>query len=515
MTNRKSIQSVMPNPAKSGGKGNLDFKKKTVTSTPDSTSQNSTGTSQRVPEDLPGKPGIITRDHHVISRRNIDQDALKVLKRLNGYGYQAFLVGGGVRDLLLGKGPKDFDIGTNAKPEEIRELFRNSRIIGRRFKLVHVYFKGGKIIEVATFRSSASPDDPETLAHDNTYGDAESDALRRDLTINGLFYNAENFSVIDYVGGLSDLEKKVVRIIGDPDTRFTEDPVRILRAARHAARADFSVESRTSGSMRRNTHLIELVPSARLYEEFLKDFYSGALRKTFVRYRSYGIIKQVVPSLERALKDKSEIELDKFLTRLDYLDNLILSGKDPLSELFFAVLLIGNYKLSINPSTSDSSEDSGMEILCSEGFENSSNEDSDDSSNGAGLTENSEQSDFLNSSGGRQIKVPLFKLKPVRPDRNNRDRVSGLAKDLGLWFLPLTLTKREKIALERLLVIRHRVLTATSGDISSVSELLKSIHEEELMNLKYLMEIFNSDVPRGLRSIFSGPRRHSRRSRNR
>ena len=219
---------------------------------------------------LPGAPKIVHRDDHVVSRRDIDQDALKVLRRLQGYGYQAFLVGGGVRDLLIGKAPKDYDVCTDARPEDIRDLFRNSRIIGKRFKLAHVYFYGGKIIEVSTFR--AANDSTSTLSSDNNYGDALSDALRRDLTINALFYNPEDFTIIDYVDGLKDLDKKIVRIIGDPDVRFTEDPVRIIRAARHAARAGFQIDKKTASSMRRNVELLNLVPSARLYEEIQKDF---------------------------------------------------------------------------------------------------------------------------------------------------------------------------------------------------------------------------------------------------
>jgi len=454
---------------------------------------------------LPGKPLVVSRDNHTVSRRNIDQDAMKVLNRLNGHGYQAFLVGGGVRDLLLGKAPKDFDIGTSASPDEIRDLFRNSRIIGRRFKLVHVYFKGGKIIEVSTFRAATDASAPETLAQDNTYGDAESDALRRDLSINGLFYDAADFTVVDYVGGLVDLEDRVVRIIGDPDVRFTEDPVRIIRAARHAARADFSIEKETSLGMKRHVGLIEKVPSSRLYEEVLKDFYSGAFRKTFVRLRSYGVINQILPSLENALQDKSNEDIDLFLDRLDVLDALISQGKDPLTEIFFTCLLIGNVssEFGVNdelPSNSNFDEWDDIqkfEYLSQEKF----HQNSDDENSKQESSEITTSKDYF-----------TFKLKPFKKDRNNRDRISNFAKVIGDWFAPLTLTKREKTAIERLLIIRHRVLTAKSTDIPAVSELLNSLHLEERENVKLLCEIFNSEVPRGLRGVLGG-QSHRRRKR--
>ncbi|MCB0309961.1 MAG: polynucleotide adenylyltransferase PcnB, partial [Bdellovibrionales bacterium] len=192
-------------------------------------------------------PTIYSRSQHNISRSAIDKDALKIMYRLLRHNYEAFLVGGGVRDLLLEKEPKDFDISTDATPNQIRSLFRNCRIIGRRFKLAHIYFRGGKIIEVSTFRDESAPidvqDDEELrrygrdVKRDNRYGTAETDAFRRDITINGLFYDLSNFSVIDYVGGMSDLRAKIIRVIGNPDERFQEDPVRMLRVIRHAARA--------------------------------------------------------------------------------------------------------------------------------------------------------------------------------------------------------------------------------------------------------------------------------------
>src|SRR5580704_3507425 len=204
------------------------------------------------------EPRIVPREEHPISRRDIDPDALKVLYRLRQGDYTAYLVGGGVRDLLLGRHPKDFDIGTSAHPYQVKKLFRNCWIIGRRFRLAHVKF-GSKVIEVATFRRQVAPGeevvqdgvpapDPSTpegehlIHHDNTFGSPEEDAFRRDFTINALFYDIATFSIIDYVSGLDDLHARVVRSIGDPDVRLREDPVRMLRAVALSARLDFSID---------------------------------------------------------------------------------------------------------------------------------------------------------------------------------------------------------------------------------------------------------------------------------
>ncbi|MCA1765841.1 MAG: poly(A) polymerase, partial [Desulfobulbaceae bacterium] len=185
-------------------------------------------------QDLP-EPKIISRDEHSISRKDIDREALKVLYRLRDAGYDAYLVGGGVRDLFLGKTPKDFDISTDARPGQLRKLFRNSRVIGKRFRLVQVFFHGGKIIEVSTLRcqSEFDIDGPvEVLAANNTYGTVAEDAFRRDLTINALFYDIKNFTIIDYVNGVADLKSKAVRIVGEPERRIRRDPVRMMRAIR-------------------------------------------------------------------------------------------------------------------------------------------------------------------------------------------------------------------------------------------------------------------------------------------
>ena len=199
------------------------------------------------PKSAPSKPGapvIVKREEHTISRSRIDEDALKILNRLTRYNHTAYLVGGGVRDLLLDRVVKDYDIATSAHPNEIKNLFRNCRLIGRRFRLAHILFRGGKVIEVSTFRKQTGfSDDVDLLIKsDNTFGTPEEDAKRRDFTINGLFYSITDFSVIDYVDGLADLERRLLRTIGDPNIRLREDPIRSLRAVRIAARLGFEIE---------------------------------------------------------------------------------------------------------------------------------------------------------------------------------------------------------------------------------------------------------------------------------
>lgn len=224
---------------------------------------------------LPFKKTVVReRDEHSISRRDIDPDALKVLYRLNRSGHIAYLVGGGVRDLLLGRKPKDFDIGTSAHPGEIKKLFRNCFLIGRRFRLAHIKF-GSKIIETSTFRRQPKPEKGGgdlLQRRDNTFGTPEEDARRRDFTINGLFYDIDTFNVIDYVGGLRDLEKKLVRCIGDPGIRFREDPVRMIRAVRFASRLGFKIEGRTWRAVRKYHAEIVKAPPSRLLEELARLF---------------------------------------------------------------------------------------------------------------------------------------------------------------------------------------------------------------------------------------------------
>ena len=224
------------------------------------------------------KPTILTRDQHCISRKQIDSDTLKVLYRLHRHGYKAYLVGGSVRDLLLGRQPKDFDIGTDATPNQVRKLFRNSFLVGRRFRLAHIRFAGNKVIEVAAFRRRPAeaelPDDPENHFHfvQNVFGSPEEDAARRDFTINALFYNIADFSVIDYLGGLEDLKKKRLRVIGDPQIRFIEDPVRMLRAIEFSARLNFSLDDNIYAAIAEHKELLATAAPARVREEIMELF---------------------------------------------------------------------------------------------------------------------------------------------------------------------------------------------------------------------------------------------------
>jgi poly(A) polymerase len=224
-------------------------------------------------------PRIIESDDHPIRHHMIEKEAMKVLRVLRDNGYAGYLVGGGVRDLYLGKQPKDFDISTDARPGQIRKLFRNSRTIGRRFRLVQVFF-GGKEIEVSTLRSLSEHDidGPElVLAPNNTYGSLGEDAQRRDLTVNGLFYEIENETIIDYVGGVDDLDRSVVQFVGEPERRITRDPVRMLRAIRHAGRLGFSIAKPSWEAICKNHEKLTLCPPSRIRDEFLRDLHSGAM----------------------------------------------------------------------------------------------------------------------------------------------------------------------------------------------------------------------------------------------
>jgi poly(A) polymerase len=248
-------------------------------------------------------PRILSRPEHIISRKNIDPEALKVLYRLKNHGFLAYLVGGGVRDLLLNRRPKDFDISTSAHPQQVRKLFRNSFIVGRRFRLVHVRF-GRKVVEVATFRRASEPEAGDTLIRrDNTFGTPEEDAFRRDFTVNALFYDIANFSVIDWVGGLGDLEARVIRTIGDPGVRFREDPVRMLRAVALAARLDFRIDPDTAEAIRFLRGEIVRSSLARILEEFYKILRQGRSRRTFELLYEYGLLAYLLPEAHRVIAD--------------------------------------------------------------------------------------------------------------------------------------------------------------------------------------------------------------------
>lgn len=348
-------------------------------------------------------PAILDRSRHRISRRDIDPDALKVLYRLSSHGFTAYLVGGAVRDMLLGRKPVDFDIGTNAHPNQIKKLFRNAFLIGRRFRLAHVKFQDGKTIEVSTFRRKpdeeelaaereeqeakrtreaeraeetgeksnepegpggpTEPQDDPSLApsaepatesaapgaspaprHGRpplkpiAYGTPREDSFRRDLTINALFYDIATYSVIDYVGGLEDLEAGRVRIIGDPDTSYTEDPVRIWRVLRHASRLGFAIEEKTADAISRHRDKLAACAGSRLFEELNKDMKSGNSRPFFQSARVHGVLPRILGAVGE-LYEASDDRFDKLTLLLGALDASINSGGSPPSEVMYGLLL--------------------------------------------------------------------------------------------------------------------------------------------------------------------------------
>ncbi|HEY3698258.1 MAG TPA: polynucleotide adenylyltransferase PcnB [Spongiibacteraceae bacterium] len=299
-------------------------------------------------------PAIIPRDQHNISRKLISSGTLKVIARLRAAGFQAYLVGGGVRDLLLGGHPKDFDVATDAHPEQVRELFRGSRIIGRRFKIVHVRL-GGETIEVTTFRSNhnASADETETapnpqhsarnedgmLLRDNVYGTIAEDAARRDFTVNALYYTTENFAVHDFTGGMKDLENRLIRIIGDPATRYREDPVRMLRAARFAAKLDFAIEPNTAKPLRELAHLLGNVPAARMFDEVLKLFMAGYGAATYRQMSEHGLFAPLFPATAAAIDVGQSAAEMLIMQALHNTDQRIAEHKPVTPAFIYAALL--------------------------------------------------------------------------------------------------------------------------------------------------------------------------------
>lgn len=288
-------------------------------------------------------PTIIPRADHNISRTGISEGALKVLYRLNKAGFRACLVGGGVRDLLLGREPKDFDVATDASPDEVRDLFRNSRLIGRRFRLAHVRF-GPEIIEVATFRGPAGEENQDEgegrILRDNTWGTIEEDAVRRDFTVNALFYDINDFSVLDFVGGMADLKAGDLRLIGDPERRYREDPVRMLRAARFAAKLGFRIHPDTEAPIAQLKGLLDDIPPARLFEEVLKLFQSGHAVQSYEHLRRLGLFGTLFPATEDSL---AELEHDfprlMLLRALENTDVRVDEGKPITPAFLFAALL--------------------------------------------------------------------------------------------------------------------------------------------------------------------------------
>ena len=305
---------------------------------------------------------VIPRAEHTISRSNISDSALKVLYRLKNASYQAYLVGGGVRDMLLGRKPKDFDVATNALPEQVREQFRSCHLIGRRFRLAHVRI-GADIIEVATFRAAPGADigsDAGTegggafidtrhhtdkdgrIMRDNVYGSLEEDAWRRDFTINALYYNIDDFSLVDYTGGLEDLHAGQIRLIGDPEQRYREDPVRMLRAVRFAAKLGFRIHPYSEAPLFKLGHLLDDISSARLYDETIKLFMSGYAVQTFELLRHYGVFGHLFPYTEADLAhEESHFPLTLVMRALTNTDARIAAGKTITPAFLYAALLWG------------------------------------------------------------------------------------------------------------------------------------------------------------------------------
>ncbi len=277
---------------------------------------------------------------HPIRGDDIDADALRVLRRLHDYGFYAYLVGGSVRDMLIGRTPKDFDVVTSAQPEEIKKLFRRCRLIGRRFRLAHIMGKDGQIIETATFRAKpeASPDG-EIIRDDNQFGTPRSDALRRDFTVNALFFDPHRNEVIDYTDGLQDLEGRVLRTIGDPTTRFREDPVRMLRAVKFAARLDFEIED--AGRRAIVAQRAELVKAAlpRLYEEVARILGSGAALRSIELLDELRLLEILIPELSAVLARFQDEDTHRIKNLLGVLDRTIQAGQRLPNGVLFAALL--------------------------------------------------------------------------------------------------------------------------------------------------------------------------------
>ena len=291
-------------------------------------------------------PNIIPRPEHALSRADISNNALKVLYRLKKAGYQAFLVGGGVRDLLLKINPKDFDVVTDALPDEVRALFRNCRLIGKRFRLAHVHF-GREVIEVATFRSSADGiknerkhSDTGRIIRDNSYGTISEDIWRRDFTVNALYYNIADFSIWDYTSGLQDVASRTLRLIGDPKTRYREDPVRMLRAVRFASKLNFQIAQESSLPIRKLGGLLKDVPPARLYDETLKLFHAGHGVNSFEKLLEFDLLKYLFPHTAASLNSNKNLNILRFIRKgLENTDKRVQVG-EPVTPMFLYAIFL-------------------------------------------------------------------------------------------------------------------------------------------------------------------------------
>ena len=295
---------------------------------------------------------VIPRAEHPVSREDISENALKVLYRLHNAGFEAYLVGGCVRDILLGKHPKDFDVTTNATPEQVKGLFRNCRLIGRRFRLAHVVY-GREIIEVATFRGhhQESDDDDEQdsvlskqsdhgqLLRDNVFGTIEEDAQRRDFTINAMYYNIADFSITDFAGGMASIKAREIALIGDPALRYREDPVRMLRAVRFAVKLNMHISDKSAKPIYELASLLAHIPAARLFEEILKLLLSGQGLDTFRMLLQYQLFEPLFPQLAPLLQDQNSREMRFVEQVLINTDNRINTGQRVTPAFIFAAFL--------------------------------------------------------------------------------------------------------------------------------------------------------------------------------
>lgn len=293
--------------------------------------------------EAPAPATVLPRSEHPISSRQFSSGAQKVLRRLRQRGRNACLVGGSVRDLMLGRKPKDYDVVTDARPEDVRRLFRNSRIIGRRFRLVHVLF-AGEVVEVSTFRGAPDPDDQRRspgellVTSDNTYGTPRQDAFRRDFTVNALLYRASDRAVVDYVGGIRDLEQRSLRVIGDPNVRYREDPVRMLRACEFAARLDFEIEEETLGAAFEHRRDMAKASPHRLIEELLELLSSGRTAAAFDWMGRSGLLPIVLPEVDEVSGPSSATNSFSNLARL--LDQRVRTGPAVPTAVLLSSLLL-------------------------------------------------------------------------------------------------------------------------------------------------------------------------------
>lgn len=309
-------------------------------------SQDPANAAGNAPQPHPLQSRTIARDGHTISRKDISPNALRVLYRLRDAGFAAYLVGGAVRDLLVGGSPKDFDVATDATPEQVKSLFRNCRLIGRRFRLAHVVY-GREIIEVATFRANSDDGSGDRQLHeggrllrDNVYGTIEDDAVRRDFTANALYYAIEDFSVRDYCGGFEDVQNRVMKLIGDPETRYREDPVRMLRAVRLAAKLGFRIDEASAAPLPALAPLLREAAPARLFEECLKLFLSGNAAESFLGLERHGLLEALLPETAAALKANRSGALRNMLLEGLRGTDARVAADEPVSPAFlFAVLL--------------------------------------------------------------------------------------------------------------------------------------------------------------------------------